>query len=88
MARDYLHESDVRRGLCWVWINTRFPCHRFKRARFKALDGVPRETYRRRCPDCGFRWHVTRTQLALVSNRARADKLEWESADYLKEHGR
>lgn len=59
-------------------LGTVYPCCG-RRARFLAIDRVPRERYVRLCHNCDTRWEVLRTTLG-ERDGVRLDKLDWTDA--------
>lgn len=70
-------------------IRTEYPCCG-RPARLRAIEGVPSETYARRCRECETRWWVQRTKLPERVASVRIDRLDWldtKSREYVKKYG-
>lgn len=58
-----------------ITLKTVYPCCEGP-ARIVAVVDSPRETYTRKCPDCGKRWEVERRSVG-ATKASRIDILEW-----------
>lgn len=60
--------------LAYLTLRTSFPCC-YRRARFRAIDGVPIESYLRRCVPCETTWSIRRE--TIQTGAVRMDRLDW-----------